>query len=176
MRTGKRGRPRLVVPAGLVIAQVIKHHAKRRLVSVVRRVVTGSEAAAQAALAATQTKAEPVLNTAYIERLNATFRAHLGALARRTRAAVHQTATLEAGLWLIGTCDNFCRPQRSLRRRRAATDPPGGRWLLRTPAQAAGLTDHAWSVHELLAYPVLPPVPKRRGRRPKWLAQLAPAA
>ena len=176
VRTGQRGRPRLVVPEGLVIAQVIKRHAKRRLVSLVRRVVTGGEAAAQAALTATQATAEPVLNTAYIERLNATFRAHLGALARRTRAAVHQTPTLEAGMWLIGTCYNFCWPHRSLRRRRSAADPPGRRWLLRTPAQAAGLTDHAWSVRELLTSPVPRPVPKRRGRRPRWLRQLTPAA
>jgi transposase-like protein len=176
VRTGQPGRPRLTLPAGLVIAQVIKRHARRRLVSVVRRVVTGGEAAAQVTLAATQTNIAPVLNTAYIERLNATFRAHLGSLARRTRAAVHHTATLEAGMWLSGTCYNFCWPHRSLRRRRTAADPPGGRWLPRTPAQAAGLTDHTWSLHELLTAPVPRPVPKRRGRRPHWLCQLTPAA
>jgi transposase-like protein len=176
VHTGQPGRPRLALPAGVVIAQVIKQHAQRRLVSVVRRVVTGGDAAAQTALAATQTNASPVLNTAFIERLNATFRAHLGPLARRTRAAVHQTATLEAGMWLVGTCYNFCWPHRSLRRRRTATDPPGGRWLLRTPAQAAGLTDHRWSLQELLTYPVPQPVPKRRGRRPTWLRQLTTAA
>jgi transposase-like protein len=176
VRTGQRGRPRLTLPEGVVIAQVIKRHARRRLVSVVRRVVTGGEAAAQAALTATQTNAAPVLNTAYLERLNATFRAHLGSLTRRTRAAVHQTVTLEAGMWLIGTCYNFCWPHRSLRRRRWAADPPGGRWLPRTPAQAAGLTDHTWSLQELLTYPAPRPVPKRRGRRPNWLRQLSPAA
>jgi transposase-like protein len=137
VRTGRRGRPRLVVPDGLIIAQVVKQRARRRLVKIMRRVVTGGEATAQAALAATQTQADPVLNTAYIERLNATFRAHLGALTRRTRAAVQQTATLEAGMWLIGTCYNFCWPHRSLRHRRTSTDPPGGRWLRRTPAQVA---------------------------------------
>lgn len=176
VRTGQPGRPRLTLPAGVVIAQVVKQHAKRRLVNVVRRVVTGGEAAAQTALSAPQTNASPVLNTAFIERLNATFRAHLGPLARRTRAAVHQTATLAAGLGLVGTCSNFCWPHRSLRRRRPATDPPGGRWLLRTPAQAAGLTDQRWSLQELLTDPVPRPVPQRRGRRPKWLRQLTTAA
>ncbi|HEX2171886.1 MAG TPA: hypothetical protein VHL09_05525 [Dehalococcoidia bacterium] len=176
VRTGQPGRPRLTLPAGLVIAQVIKRHARRRLVSVVRRVVTGGEAAAQATLAATQTHIAPVLTTADSERLKASFRAHLGSLARRTRAAVHHTATLAAGRWLIGTCSTFCWPHRSLRRRRTAADPPGGRWLPRPPAQAAGRTDHAWTLHELLTSPVPRPIPKRPGRRPNWLRQLTPAA
>jgi len=55
---------------------------------------------------------------------------------RRSRATVRQVATLEAGMWLVGTVDHFCPPHRRLGNR--------------TPAQAAGLTDHRWTVHELL--------------------------
>jgi transposase-like protein len=167
-RTGRRGRPRLVLPDGVLLAQAIKRHAGRRLAGVERRVVRGTAEAVAAVLAATQGSPEAVINTAYAERLNATFRARLAPLARRTRAAVRQAATLEAGMWLVGAVHNFCRPHRSLRRRRTPTDPPGRRWIERTPAQAAGLTDHAWSVHELLTCPVPGVARKRRGRRPNW--------
>jgi transposase-like protein len=176
VRTGRRGRPRLVLPEGVPLAQAIKRYAQRRVVGVVHRVVPGSAAAVQAVLVATQGNAAAVLNTAYAERLNATFRARLAPLVRRTRAAVHQAATLEAGMWLVGASYNFCWPQRSLRYLRGASDPPGGRWVERAPAQAAGLTDHCWSLHELLTFPVPGAARKRRGRRPKWLLAAARAA
>jgi transposase-like protein len=178
LRTGKPGRPRLVLPAGVLIAQAVKRYARRRVVGVTRRVVRGTAAAVRARLRATQGRAEAVINTAYVERLNATFRAHLAPLVRRTRAAARHAATVEAGMWLVGSCYNFCWPQDSLRRRRGPADPPGGKWVARTPAQAAGLTAHCWSLHELLTYQVPPPPVTRRGRRPRWLvqAELARAA
>jgi len=174
--TGRRGRPRLALPAGLLIAQAIKRYTQRRVASVEHRVVRGTADAVTAALVRTQGGLTAVINTAYIERLNATFRARLATLTRRTRAGVHQRDTLEAGMWLVGTVYNFCRPHRSLRQLQAANDSPARRWLERTPAQAAGLTDHRWPVHELLLFPV-PGLPvKRRGRRPKWLLQAARVA
>ena len=176
VQTGQPGRPRLVLPAGVLLAQAVKRYAQRRVVGVARRVVWGTTAAVQARLTATQGAAAAVINTAYVARLNATFRAHLAVLVRRTRAAARQAATLEAGIWLVGTCYNFCWPHHSLRQRRGAAAPPGGRWVERTPAQAAGLTDHRWSAHEPLTYPVPPPPVKRRGRRPRWLQEVARAA
>ena len=176
VRTGKVGRPRLVLPAGVLLAQAVKRYAQRRVVGAARRVVWGPAAAVQARLAATQGHAAAIINTAYIERLNATFRAHLAVLVRRTRAAARQTATLEAGMWLVGACYNLCWPQGSLRQRRGAAGPPGSKWVERTPAQAAGLTAHCWSIHELLTFPVPPPPVKRRGRRPRWLREVAHAA
>jgi len=124
--------------------------------------VRGSATAVAAVLAATQCKETAMVNTAYIERLNATFRARLAPLVRRSRATVRQVATLEAGMWLVGSAYNFCTPHRSL--------------AGRTPAQAAVLTDHRWTVHELLAFPVPLPVVKRRGRPPRWLRELPNAA
>ncbi len=176
VRTGARGRPRLVLPEGVLIAQVVKRYAKRRVVGVAQRVAQGTGAAVQARLAATQGAGAAVINTAYVERLNATFRAHLTTLVRRTRAAARRTAALESGMWLVGACYNFCWPHDSLRYRRRATDPPGGKWVERTPAQAAGLTDHRWSLHELLTSTVPPPPVTRRGRRPRWLREVAHAA
>lgn len=162
VRTGGRGRPRLILPSGVLIAQAIKRYRQRRVRAVERRIVQGSEGAVAAALTATQGKATAVINTAYIERLNATFRARLAPLVRRGRALVRQAATLEGGMWLVGTVYNFCTPHRSL----------DGR----TPAQAAGLTDHRWTVHELLTFPTPLPLVKRRGRPPHWLRELPNAA
>jgi transposase-like protein len=176
VRTGRAGRPRLVLPAGVLLAQVIKRRAKRRVVAVERRIVRGSARAVRACLRATQGQATAVVNTAYVERLNATFRARLAPLARRTRAAVREAATLEAGMWLVGTVYNFCCPQRSLRRPRTPGHPPGGKWREATPAQAAGLTGHRWTVHELLVFPVPPAPVKHRGRPPAWLVALRRAA
>ena len=75
------------------------------------------------------------LNTAFIERLNATFRARLAALGRRTRSLARLDETLLAGMYLIGCVYNFCTDHKSLR----VPGIIGGRrkWLPRTPAMAA---------------------------------------
>src|SRR3712207_22431 len=87
-----------------------------------------------------------------MERLQATFRSRLAPLVRRSRAPVRLIGTLEAGMWLAGTCYNFCWPHESMRREREGSDPPGGKWVQSTPAQAAGFSDHGWSVEELLSF------------------------
>ncbi len=164
--TGRRGRPRLVLSEGFQFAQVVKHAAKRRVVGVTQRVVLGTLAGIEAVLTATATGA--MVNTAYIERLNATFRAHLASLTRRGRAIARTEAALTAGMWLVGTAYNFCWPHDSLRQ--CAPDRAPRKWLQRTPAMAAGLTDHCWSLHELLRFQIPLPrwvPPKRRGRPPK---------
>ncbi len=161
--TGKPGRPRLEVPDGFLLAQVVKSHKGRRLAEVVRRVVVGTEEAVTRAILAT--RGGTVINTADSERLNATFRAHLAPLVRRGRGLAHGTALVESGMWLVGSAYNFCWTHQSLRLRAS-----GGRtWLDRTPAMAAGLTDHVWRMEELLRYPVPPvdpvAVPRPRRRR-----------
>ena len=172
LRSGKRGRPRLLLPEGLMIAQTIKRYSRRRVKGVIQRIVRGTEEALRARLNATQGGESAQINTSYIERLQGTFRSRLAPLARKTRSAVRQRATLEAGMWLIGTAYNFCCWHRSLRLPRSGANAEG-RWTERTPAQAAGLTDHRWSFHELLVFGVPPAAPKRRGRRPKWLLEAA---
>jgi hypothetical protein len=166
IHTGRRGRPRLVLPDGFQFAQVVKHSAKRHVVGVTRRVVRGTLDGIEAVLTATATGT--VINTAYIERLNATFRAHLAPLTRRGRAITHTEATLTAGMWLVGTAYNFCWPHDSLRLLTAPGTPR--KWLLRTPAMAAGLAHHPWTIGELLRFQIPLPrwvPPKRRGRPPK---------
>ena len=165
VHTGRRGRPRLVLPSGFVMGQVVKHYAKRRVVGVTHRVVQGSAAAIGAMLRATG--GGTVINTAYIERLNATFRSRLAPLVRRGRALARSDAMLTAGMYLVGCAYNLCWPHDSLRLSAPAGAPR--KWVDRTPAMAAGLTDHPWTMADLLCYQVpLPPwvAPKRRGRPP----------
>jgi len=164
--TGRRGRPRLVLAAGFLLGQVVKQYAKRRVASVRQRVVEGTADALVAVLEATGTGQG--IHTAYIERLNATFRSALAPLVRRGRALAHKVETLEAGMYLVGGAYNFCWVHASLR----GAAPAGARrkWQERTPAMAAGLTEHAWTLRELLCYQVPLPAwvaPKRRGRPPK---------
>jgi hypothetical protein len=85
--------------------------------------------------------------------------------------------TLTAGMYLVGCTDNFCGEHGSLR----WLAPAGGgrKWPERTPAMAAGLTDHRWTLRELLSYQVPLPAwvaPKRRGRPPKPARPPATAA
>jgi transposase-like protein len=171
VRTGHRGRPRLVLERGLLLGQVVKRYVRRRVVSVERRVVRGSAQAIVARLAASG--GGTGINTAYIERLNATFRSALAPLVRRGRALAHKEAVLAAGMYLVGCAYNFCWLHRSLRL--AAPTGAPWKWQERTPAMAAGLTDHRWTVRELLCYQVSLPAwvePKRRGRPPKRVQQL----
>lgn len=106
VRTGRRGRPRLVRPDGFLPGQVVKQSAQRRVTGVVQRVRQGTAAAIAAVLAATQSGR--TISTASIERLNATFRTHLTPLVRRGRAIARPAALLTAGRWLVGCADNVC--------------------------------------------------------------------
>ena len=166
VRTGRPGRPRLVLPDGFLLGQVVKQYARRRVTGVRQRVVDGTAAAITTALAATQSGTTS--NTAYSERRNATFRSGLAPLVRRGRTIARTETWLTAGMWLVGCAYNFCWCHDSLRL--AAPAGSGRRWQERTPARAAGLVDHPWTMGELLRYQVPLPAwvaPKRRGRPPR---------
>jgi transposase-like protein len=164
---GQRGRPRKVAWPGLMLGQVIKRKVKGRLLEVERRILKGE--AAEVAYHITASGGGNVLNTSYIERLNATFRQRLAVLCRRTRQGAKKLVRVERGMWLIGCVYNFCQPHLSLRRYNWRRD--NGKWAEFTPAMASGITNHIWSIRELLWYRVPPPAyvpPKKRGRPPKF--------
>ncbi|MCA1599953.1 MAG: hypothetical protein LC769_13270, partial [Chloroflexi bacterium] len=107
---GGRGAPRKVPWPDLVIGQVVKQYAGKRVVGVTRRLRQGTSALAARLLA--QTPGCQVLNTAYMERLNGTFAqrapARLAPLARRTHHLVHRKELLHRGMYLVGVLYNFC--------------------------------------------------------------------
>jgi hypothetical protein len=153
-----------VRPQGaLCIAQVVKRYERRRVVDTERRLVDGTPARVETLRR--RSHGDGVINTAYIERLNATFRERLTPLARRSRALARRTLTLQHGMYLIGTVYNFCTPHASLPLSSGGT----------TPAMAAGITDHCWTVQALLSFHVPPPrwtPPSRRGRPSRALKRL----
>jgi transposase-like protein len=162
VHTGQGGRPRLRPWRHVFIAQVVKRYERRRVVETERRIVDGTPARVETLRRRSQ--GGGMINTAYIERLNATFREHLAPLARRCRALARHTLTLHEGMFVVGTVYNFCTPHASLSHTRKTT-----------PAMAAGITDHCWTMHELLSFHV--PLsrwaaPKRRGRPSRTLQRL----
>lgn len=163
-QTGTGGRPRLIGWPDLVIAQVVKQYAGQAVTGTLHRLSHGS---VQMFLTLLWSTPEcHVLNTAFIERLNGTFRSRLAVFGRRTRMLARRVATVERGMYLVGTLYNFCCIHSSL----CMAD---GRQ--RTPAMASGITEHVWSVGELLHYRVPPPCwqpPRRRGRRSRALQAL----
>src|SRR5919201_1157314 len=134
VHTGKGGRPRLRPWRHVLIAQVVKRYERWRVVATDRRIIDGTPARVETLRHRSQ--GDGVINTAYIERLNATFRERLGPLERRCRALARHTLTLQHGMYLIGTVYNFCTLHASLAHAGRGT----------TPARAAGITDHCWSV------------------------------
>jgi hypothetical protein len=134
VRTGKRGRPRLVVAETVCLTQTVKHRDEHgRLLSVEIRAALGASL-------------EPA-GTVHVERLNGALRDRLNALTRKTHAFAKRDATWDALVGLQLFDHNFQRAQQALRQ-------PAGegvrRYHHRSPAMALGLTDHLWSFQELL--------------------------
>jgi hypothetical protein len=150
-RTGRRGRPRKpyrVALAGLLYATVHKTRRKGRVVKVGPRLVFGTEAALEAALK--RSASSRAVNTSFVERQNGTDR---NRNARKIRKAcsfsklwdVHESIT-----YFTLYSYNFCWPVRTL-----ADRDDAGRVRRRTPAMAAGLTDHVWSLCEWINLPAV---------------------
>lgn len=136
LHTGKPGRPRLLVWPDLHIVQVVKRYRGHCITVVERRLAHGAQQAAAEIVAVTQVGLG-VFNTAYMERLNATFRTWIPATTRKTRTPAARRRCLEAALFWTGVVYNFCHVHASLQA---------------TPAMAAGLTDSVWSIDQLLHY------------------------
>jgi transposase-like protein len=170
-RQGRTDRPRLRPWPEIAIVQVVKQRAAGRL-NVERRIVQGGTEMITGLIQASQ--GHGGINTAYIERLNATFRQRLSSLVRRTRALARQPETLQAGMYVLGCVYNLCTYHQSLRVPYYLSQH-SRRWLQRTPAIAAGLTDHRWSIAELFHFQIPSPPwtpPRQRGRPSKETLRL----
>jgi IS1 family transposase len=162
-RTAGRGRCSLAVWPDLHIGTVIKCTVNKHLKEVIRQMTHGSLDQALKLLG--RSKGGEMLNTSFIERFNGTMRERLAALTRKCRHASCKLHAFHTGMYLIGCTYNLCWPHHEL----SKPVEKGGFGMLCTPAMASGLTDHIWSVFELLSYKVAPPplpIPKQRGRPP----------
>jgi IS1 family transposase len=153
-------KPRWLPLPQLQYAQVVKQTRRLRLVAVSSRVVFGTLAGIKQVLAAQGWQ----INTAFIERVNLTLRQHVAAVGRRVTTLCKGEAGLRQQLALPHVYYNFCLPHASLRLPLSPPAPTKGsgsaqRWRLCTPAMAAGLTDHVWTLREVVLFRV-PPWPQ----------------
>lgn len=171
-QAGELGRCKLVAWQDIAIVQVVKQRVEG-ILNIERRIVQGAEGLVERLIQTTQGKG--VINTAFIERLNATFRQRIHSLTRRTRTLAQRAETLAAGMYIVGCFYNFCDFHHSLRLK-LSVGSFGYHWVQRTPAIVARLTDHQWTPTELFNFKVHPPhwdPPKRRGRPSTAILQLA---
>jgi len=140
-RTGKKGRPRrpkLVACPALRYGQVVKQrNEKRCVIGVFKRAVYGDVPLQE-------------IRTVYVERQNLNLRHENRRLTRKTIAFSKKVKWLEHQMHLYQAYFNFARTHRALRQRCTNVGPV--RWIHRTPSLAAGITDHVWSLRELMCH------------------------
>ena len=150
-RTGKRGRPQApykVAPESLTYAVVEKTREKGRVVAISTRVVFGTKAAV--VLALKNSKVSREINMSFVERQNGTDRHRNARKARKTYRFSKDWRFHEAVTYLTMYAYNFCWPVRTL-----GIKDEEGCWKKRSPAMAAGLADHVWSISEWLTFPAV---------------------
>jgi hypothetical protein len=165
-RQGQRGRrpkPRWVPPPDLLYAQVVKHRRKGRVVKVTTEVVFGTPEALGAYRK--RSPASRRVNTAFVERQNNTMRQHNRRFTRKTLGFSKKRYWMERQLHLCVGDYHFCLPHSGLREEIDPPLPTKGngspkKWREVTPMMAAGVTDHVWTLQELLMYRVPPRAPE----------------
>lgn len=126
-------------------AQIDKHRKGGRVVAVYRRIVFG------ATEVITEMLGDQQINTSYVERDNLTSRQSNSRLVRKALSHSKKDYYLQRHLDLEDAIFNFVRPHQALR---VPLSWPihARKWQQCTPAMAAGLTDHIWTLEELLSY------------------------
>jgi hypothetical protein len=157
---GPAPKPRWMPLAELLYAQVVKPLRRRRIVEVKHRVVFGTKAAVEQVLASWGWHSNP----SFVERLNLSLRQRVAAMRRRSATSCKGEDGLGQQLVLFQVYHNLVLPHASLRQALAEAVPTHGNgstkvWRPCSPAMAAGLTDHVWSLREVLCYRV-PPWPQ----------------
>jgi hypothetical protein len=140
--------PKQQVPEDLKYATVRKERVQGRIVSITLTVVLGTWQAVAAALK--RSTVSSTINTSILERQHGTDRHHNARKSRKTYRFSKNDQMHEAMTYLTLYSDNFCWAVRTLRERL-----PDGAGRKRTPAMAAGLTDHVWTLNEWLTFPAV---------------------
>ena len=139
-------------PVEITYAMVHKEKEGGRVVAVTQRLVLGSEEQLERTLE--ESERSQSVNTSFVERYHGTQR-HFNARKKRKAYTFSKELSFhEAATWLVVVWYNFGWCVRTLRQK-VQEDPP--RYHYRTPAMAAGLSDHAWTMPELLCFPLYPP-------------------
>jgi IS1 family transposase len=162
-RRGRRGRcpkPRRCPPPNLGYAVVVKERENGRGVNVPTRMVYGTAPRVAAALEAPSVSR--AITTSGVGRNTLTVRPHSRRIGRKVHACSKAPDSLGHQLTLAFAYYHFVVPHRGLRPRLRCPTPTTGRkgspkkWQPVTPAMAAGLTAHGWTMDELLSFRVPP--------------------
>jgi IS1 family transposase len=148
----RNGMPQFYFPVEITYARVLKEKEGGRVVDVSSEVVLGSAAQAEETLA--ESERSQTINTSFVERWFGTQRQFNARKKRKAYTFSKELSFHEASTWLLVVWYNFGWCVRTLRQK-VQEGPP--RYHDRTPAMAAGLADHAWTMRELLCYPLYPP-------------------
>jgi len=143
---GRKPYPVLTPYPSLKYAKVCKKRRNGRVVEVVQGVVFGDPVEIMKLLGADSGGS---INTAYIERLNLTIRNSLARFVRKTMNCSKIMKRHSHALDFFQAWYNFVKPHKSLR---LEVNQGNRKWMPRTPAVAEGLTDHIWTIRELLNF------------------------
>jgi hypothetical protein len=143
---GRKPLPILSPPPDLLYAQVCKKRRNGRLIEVVKRVVFGSK---EEVLKRLGVDSEHRIHTAFIERLNLTIRNSMARFIRKTMNYSKKSENHSNAMDFFQAWYNFAKPHDSLR---LEVNQGNKRWYQRTPAMAEGLTDHVWTLEEILNF------------------------
>jgi hypothetical protein len=146
------GRPRVVperrLPEEVIYATVHKHHEDNRVIAVEARQVFGSPEALEDLL--DESAASHRVNISFVKRQNGTDRGRNARKGRKTYRFSKDWQVHEAMTYLTLYSYNCCGRVRTLR-----VKDEHGRWQERSPALAAGLTDHVWTWREWFTRPAV---------------------
>lgn len=145
------GMPEFYFPVEITYATLSKEKEAGRVVEVTSAVVLGSAAQAEETLA--ESEQSQTITTSFVERWFGTQRQFNGRKKRKAYTFSKERSFHEACTWLVVVWYNFGWCVWTLRQKVQEAPP---RYHYRTPAMAAGLADHAWTMHELLSYPLYP--------------------
>lgn len=149
-RQGLVGPPRrssyLIPTSNINFAVVNKTRENGRVQSIKSEIVLGSKRKIEKILE--DSPGSRNINISFVERSNLHQRLNNRRLTRKTLGFSKKLTMHEAQIWLCRGYYHYVRPHSSLKVR-----VDGGRWLNRTPAMAAGVTNHIWSMKKLLTFP-----------------------
>jgi hypothetical protein len=140
--------PHKVAPPSLCYAVVHKVRRLGRVAEVVIRLIFGTAAVLAAALSSS--RVSKAVNVSFLERQHLTDRHRNAHKARKTYRFSKRWEAHESATYFTLNSDNYCWQVRTLSRK-----PRGRPWQKRTPAMAAGLSDHVWSLAEWLKFPAV---------------------
>ena len=147
-RAARRMVPERVPPPGLTYATVEKRRRLGRVVEVLVHLIFGTLAAL--GLALRRSRASRRVNVSFLERYNATDRHKNARKVRRTYTFSKDWRVHESMTYFTMYSYNFCWPVRTLEHR-----DEDGRMRRRSPAMAAGLADHIWTMREWITMPAV---------------------